>query len=80
MLYMTASALFRMSQPPRLIGGVAMWLGYVASMLARRPRYEDEAFRRFLRRYQLRCLLLGKRRATAEIETAGVAARRTGAP
>ncbi|MHC5210622.1 MAG: glycosyltransferase family 2 protein [Planctomycetota bacterium] len=80
LLYMTASALFRMGQPPRLLGGVAMWLGYVASMLSAKRRYEDGAFRRFLRRYQLRCLLIGKRRATAEIETAGVGGRRASAP
>jgi biofilm PGA synthesis N-glycosyltransferase PgaC len=64
LIYMTASALFRMTRLPYVVGGAAMWLGYVKSMLARRPRYEDIEFRRYLRRYQWACLLKGKRRAT----------------
>lgn len=66
--YMTASALFRMSRPPYLVGGAAMWWGYVRSMLAGRPRYEDAGFRRFLRRYQWACLLRGKAAATAAVD------------
>jgi biofilm PGA synthesis N-glycosyltransferase PgaC len=66
--YMTASAIFRARKPPYLIGGAAMWWGYVRSMLARKPRFEDLEFRRFLRRYQLACLLLGKTRATARLD------------
>ncbi|NCD32410.1 MAG: glycosyltransferase family 2 protein [Spartobacteria bacterium] len=67
LLYMTASALFRMSRPPLIIGGLAMWWGYVESMLARKPRYNDLEFRRFLRQYQRNCLLKGKHRATEEL-------------
>ncbi len=67
--YMTASALYRMLRPPVLVGGIAMWWGYVAAALARRPRFEDPEFRAFLRRYHAEGLLLGKaaaaRRATA---------------
>ncbi|MEQ9407219.1 MAG: glycosyltransferase family A protein [Fuerstiella sp.] len=63
-LYMTASAVFRMSRHPVLLGGLCMWWGYVRSWLRRVPRYEDLEFRRFLRRYQRRCLIYGKRRAT----------------
>jgi len=65
--YMTASAVFRMMRPPLIIGGMAMWWGYVKSMLARAPRYGDEEFRRFLRRYHWRCLLLGKAEATRRL-------------
>ena len=67
LLYMLASALFRMTQRPFVIGGLGMLVGYVSSMWAGRPRYADAEFRTFLRRYQLTCLLLGKRRATARI-------------
>jgi glycosyltransferase involved in cell wall biosynthesis len=67
--YMTVSALYRMAQPPRVLGGLAMWWGYVASALRREPRLQDRPFRRFLRRYQRAMLLRGKRRATAAIET-----------
>src|SRR5665213_3494809 len=41
--YMMASAVFRMSRPPIVIGGVAMLWGYLKSMIQRRPRYGDAA-------------------------------------
>ncbi|MEX0653278.1 MAG: glycosyltransferase [Phycisphaeraceae bacterium] len=66
--YMTASALFRMTCPPYVIGGAAMWWGYVHAMLTRQPRYDDLEFRRFLRRYQWQCLLRGKRGATQRLD------------
>jgi hypothetical protein len=62
--YMTASAIFRMAHPPFLLGGLAMWWGYLRSAIQGKPRYDDPAFRRFLRRYQWACLVQGKRRAT----------------
>jgi hypothetical protein len=49
-----------------------LW-GYVRAGVTRQPRFGDAEFRRFLRRYQWRCLLRGKARATAEIEAAGAA-------
>jgi hypothetical protein len=66
--YMTASALFRMTMRPRVIGGAAMWWGWVRSLVTGRPRYQDEQFRYFLRRYQVDCLLRGKKRATKRLE------------
>ena len=66
-VYMLASALFRMTHPPVLVGGLAMLLGYAGSALGRAPRYGDAKFRSFLRRYQLRCLLQGKSAATADL-------------
>jgi glycosyltransferase involved in cell wall biosynthesis len=67
-LYMTVSAIYRMARPPRLVGGVAMWWGYVISALRREGRLDDPEFRSFLRRCQRRMLLRGKRRATAAVE------------
>jgi glycosyltransferase involved in cell wall biosynthesis len=78
--YMTASAIYRLAYPPRIRGGVAMWLGFVSGMLARKPRYADAEFRRFLRRYQRECLLLGKRRATERLETRQAGLRAENAP
>jgi len=69
-IYMTASALFRMTRPPVLIGGASMWWGYAKSMLQRAPRYDDPEFRRFLRRYQWQCMLMGKTRATKRLNDA----------
>ena len=68
LLYMSASALYRMTRPPLLAGGSAMWWGYVKAMLQRAPRHQDADLRRFIRRYQYACLLRGKRAATAAIE------------
>lgn len=65
--YMTASAVFRMTRPPLIVGGAAMWWGYVKSMLGGKPRYNDLVFRRFLRQYQWSCLLRGKSAATARL-------------
>ncbi len=65
--YMLASALFRMTKPPVLLGGTANLWGYVRSAWQRKPRYGDAAFRRFLRSYQWACLLHGKDKATAAL-------------
>lgn len=65
--YMLASALFRMTRPPVVIGGTAMLWGYLKSAVMRAPRYKDKEFRRFLRRYQWGCLLKGKGKATAQL-------------
>lgn len=64
LVYMAASAAFRMTRPPVLIGGAAMFWGYLRAMLTRKPRYGDLVFRRFLRRYQAACLRHGKAKAT----------------
>ena len=66
-LFMTASAIYRMTRPPRVVGGAAMWWGYVKSMLGRRPRYQDREFRHFLRRYQRLSLVRGKRWAADRV-------------
>lgn len=71
--YMTASAIYRMTRSPFLIGGFAMWWGFVRSMLARKPRLEDPAFRKFLRCCQWSMLLRGKRSAIAALDARGAA-------
>lgn len=74
LLYMTVSSVFRLAHPPYVVGGLAMWWGYVKSALQKKPRYPDLEFRKFLNAYQRRCLLVGKGRATAELD-AGAAGR-----
>jgi biofilm PGA synthesis N-glycosyltransferase PgaC len=66
-LFMAASALYRINKKPYVLGSLAMLSGYVTSALQGKPRYEDAAFRKFLRRYQWRALLVGKKRALEEI-------------
>jgi glycosyltransferase involved in cell wall biosynthesis len=66
-LWILASAAFRATRPPLVVGGLAILYGFARSALTGAPRYGDDEFRRFLRSYQLQCLLKGKRRATAEL-------------
>jgi glycosyltransferase involved in cell wall biosynthesis len=66
--FITASALYRLPKPPIVLGSVAIWWGYVSSWLSGKPRHGDPAFRRFLRRYQWRALLLGKPRAISRLD------------
>jgi glycosyltransferase involved in cell wall biosynthesis len=66
-LYLIASATFRLFKHPVLYGSVAMLWGYFSSAACGGPRYGDAEFRRFLRRYQHDCLLLGKREATRRL-------------
>lgn len=66
-LYMAASALGRLNQRPYVLGSLAMLWGWLASAAQRKPRFDDLEFRRFLRRYHRRVLLVGKRRATTEL-------------
>ena len=67
-VYMLANAANRINEKPYVLGSVAMVWGWLESALQRKPRYGDDAFRRYVRRYQWRALLVGKKRATAEFE------------
>lgn len=66
-LFMAASALSRVNQRPYVTGSIAMLWGWLKSALLRKPRYENPEFRRFLRRYQMRSLLVGKQQAVREL-------------
>ncbi|MBL9000932.1 MAG: glycosyltransferase [Phycisphaerae bacterium] len=68
LVFMTASAVYRLPKQPVLVGSLAIYWGYIESMIKRLPRYGDAEFRRFLRRYQLESLVLGKKRAAARAE------------
>jgi poly-beta-1,6-N-acetyl-D-glucosamine synthase len=67
-VFLLASAIRRLPGPPAVRGSAAMVWGYVRDAVRRVPRYDDPEFRRFLRRYQRRSLLVGKSRATAELD------------
>jgi hypothetical protein len=64
---MLASAIYRMNERPYVSGSLAMLWGWVKSAIQRKPRYGNAEFRKFLRRYQLRALAVGKERAIEEI-------------
>jgi len=67
LVYMTASSVFRILHPPYFVGGMAMWWGYVKSMIQRQPRFADMALRKFIRSYQFQCLIKGKKEATEQL-------------
>jgi hypothetical protein len=67
-LYMLANAINRLNDRPYVLGSIAMLWGWIASALQQKPRYDDPEFRAFLRRYQWRVLLVGKKRAVDELQ------------
>ncbi|WP_097031741.1 glycosyltransferase family 2 protein [Cereibacter ovatus] len=67
-LYFAATALYRMTHPPYVLGGLAMLQGYFGAWVRGVPQLDDPALRAFIRAYQRRALRVGKARAVAEIE------------
>lgn len=69
-VYMLASAIYRIPEKPYVLGGLTILWGWLRSVLQSKPQYNDLEFRKFLRGYQRRSLLVGKRRAIEEIHRA----------
>lgn len=66
LLFLTASAVSRLNQKPYVLGQLAVLWGWVWAAVRGKPRYDNPEFRKFLRHYQRRTLLVGKRRAVEE--------------
>ncbi|MEM9755876.1 MAG: glycosyl transferase family 2, partial [Pseudomonadota bacterium] len=73
-IYYAATCVFRMKEPPYVTGGLSMFWGYVQSWLKGARRLDDAELVAFIRRYQRRALVVGKTRATAEVEAARASA------
>lgn len=69
-LYYLATCVFRMAEPPFVLGGLAMLQGYLGAWLRGERQLDDPDLVAFIRAYQRRALRVGKARAVAEIETA----------
>lgn len=69
-LFYAATCLFRMAEPPYVLGGLAMMQGYLGAWWRRDKQLDDPDLRAFIRSYQRRALLKGKAGAVAEIEAA----------
>ncbi|WP_027260243.1 glycosyltransferase family 2 protein [Sedimentitalea nanhaiensis] len=67
-LFLIASAINKLRQPPYVTGSLSMLRGYFGSWLHRVPQQSDADLIPFIRAYQLRALRVGKARAAAEIE------------
>jgi biofilm PGA synthesis N-glycosyltransferase PgaC len=62
--FVLASAVYRLSHKPAVLGSIGTLQGYARAWLKRAPRYEDAEFRRYLRRYHRAMLTKGRARAT----------------
>lgn len=71
LIYMLASCFYRMAAPPVVLGGTAMMIGYLQSMLLSKKRYGDLEFRSFLKKYQWNCLLRGKTKTLSHYDRIG---------
>jgi glycosyltransferase involved in cell wall biosynthesis len=71
--FMIARALYRLHRHPAVLGSAGMMWGYLSSAWRKAPRYDDPEFRRFLRRYQRDCLLVGRAAAARRAERAASA-------
>ena len=69
-LYFTATALWKMTHPPYIFGGLATLRGYFGAWFKGAAQHDDPELRAFIRRYQRSALLKGKARTVAEIEAA----------
>ena len=67
-LYFIATAVKKFAHPPFVLGGLATLQGYFGAMLRRDPQYDDPDLRRFIRSYQRRVLVQGKKRTVQQIE------------
>lgn len=67
--YVMAVAFYRMFEKPYVIGGWGILWGYLKALLTKVPRFENKEFRRYLRRFELRSLLFGKRRTVDQYHT-----------
>ena len=70
LLYLTGSVISRLNQKPYVLGQLAILWGWIGAALRGKPRYDNPEFRKFLRRYQRRALLVGKKRAAQECVSA----------
>ncbi len=75
--FMLASSLFRMNQKPYVVGSLAILWGWIVSAWKKKPRYEEPGFRKFLRSYQARILLCGKRRGLDAMDRSATGAARS---
>jgi poly-beta-1,6-N-acetyl-D-glucosamine synthase len=63
LLWMLATAVYRIPERPVFVGGLFILWGWLKSWIAREPRFEKEGFREFLHSYQRKALVIGKKNA-----------------
>lgn len=71
LLWMIATALYRIPERPYVLGGLFILWGWLKSAAIRKQRYEDTDFRKFLKRYQLLAIFFGKSAAIRRLMRSG---------
>jgi hypothetical protein len=61
--YVLASSVYRMLEPPYVRGGVNIFRGYLDALRKGESRYDNPAYQRYVRRFELEQLVVGKGRA-----------------
>lgn len=72
-LYFTATALWKMTHPPYVLGGLASLQGFVAAWWRGDAQFDNPEIRAFIRAYQRNALFKGKARSVADIEASRAA-------
>ena len=67
-LFYLATCIFRMAEPPLVLGGLAMLQGYLGAWMSGARQLDDPKLIAFIRAYQRRALRVGKAQAIAEID------------
>jgi glycosyltransferase involved in cell wall biosynthesis len=67
-LWIAVTAIYRLTEKPYFFGSLAILYGWLKSRVLNLPRYQEEGFREFLQKYHRRSLLVGKKKAVAEID------------
>ena len=62
--YVFVIAIYRMFERPYVISGIGILVGYLRAVWKQEPRYENPAYRRFFRRYEIQSVFLGRERTT----------------
>lgn len=77
--YLLATAVYRMADPPLIVGSLAMTAGYFGAMFRGIDRMRDPEYIRHLRRYEWSALFRGKSRTLREYDARIRAGREVGA-
>ncbi|MBN8429466.1 glycosyltransferase family 2 protein [Microbulbifer salipaludis] len=67
-IYMLSTCIYRAIEYPYIIGGVAMFNGYLCALIKSKPKLNDPELVSEIRRYQWKSLFSGKKNATKSIE------------
>ena len=60
--YVIAVSVYRSKEYPIVFGGLGILAGYLGALISRAPRYDDQQYLQFFRKYEFESLVRGKGR------------------